>query len=105
MQKNFYEVYFFIRKHCRICGVLSVKDNILILVLEEERSVSLFSLYASGLAGSTMPTETDLQRWPFHLATSFHITQPFNAFFLILELHNVWAYLPNFPLLCWIILV
>jgi len=46
----------------------------LILVLEEERCVSLLSLCASGLAGSTMSTESDQQRWPFHLATSFHLT-------------------------------
>jgi hypothetical protein len=59
MQKNVYEVFFFIRKHCRICGVLGVKDTVLILVSGEERSVSLSSLRASGLGGSTMPMETD----------------------------------------------
>jgi len=59
MQKNAFEVLFFIGKLCGICGVLNLKDKILILVLEEERCVSLLSPGASGLAGPSMFTETD----------------------------------------------
>jgi len=56
MQKNVFEVYFFIRKICAICGVLNLKDKILILVLEEERCVSLLS--------PTKRRYRELYKWP-----------------------------------------
>jgi hypothetical protein len=73
-QQIFFEVFFFMGKLCGMYGVLNLKEAILILALEEERCVSQLSLCASGLAGSTMPTESDRQRCPFRLATSFDLT-------------------------------